>query len=229
MARANYLIDNELFQYMQSIAVHEPAPLVRVREKTKQMRGWGKMLTPESAQLIRFLQRLVGAKRCLDIGTFTGYSAISMALSLPEGGVVHTCDNNSKHLDIAKNFFHEAGVSGKIIVHLGNALDSMDYIISELGEHQFDMIFIDADKHNNEQYYQKSLRQLRPGGIIIVDNIFWYKQVLDQECQDGDTQSVREFNMRRSVLAEDCMSVVPLGDGLMLICPDIKMPENMVA
>lgn len=217
MARANYLIDGEIFEYLTQISVKEPQALAQLRERTQQMRGWGKLLTAECGHFLRFLLRLSGAKRCLDVGTFTGFSALSMALTIPDDGEVHTCELSEERLELAKQNFRAMPEGERIRTHLGPATDSMARLLAEKGEGYFDFVFIDADKSNNEAYFQLALKLVKDDGLIVVDNIFWYKQVTDPTCVDEQTQSVRVFNLQRSALADGEMTIVPLGDGLMLV------------
>ena len=217
MARANYLIDNEMFEYMSQISVKEPPELQEVRKHTQAMRGWGKILSAECGQFLRFMIKLSGAKRCLDVGTFTGFSALSMAVSIPQDGEVHTCELREDRLELAKENFRATNVGNKITSYLGPAEDSMKTLLDDKGPGYFDFVFIDADKVNNEAYYQLALQLVKKNGLIVMDNIFWYKQVTDSSCQDEQTQEVRRFNLRRSAIEDGDMTIVPLGDGLMLI------------
>ncbi len=217
MARANYVIDEQIYEYLMQISVKEPPVLEVLREKTRQMPGWGKILSPECGHFLRFLLRLIGAKRCLDVGTFTGFSALSMAVTIPWDGEVHTCELDENRLNWAKNFFDLVEEKAPIITHLGLAADSLKQLLREKGPGYFDFMFMDADKVSNEIYYQLALQLVRKNGLIAVDNIFWYKQILDTACQDEETQAVRRFNLARSILADGLMTTIPMGDGLMLI------------
>jgi predicted O-methyltransferase YrrM len=217
MARANYLIDPDLFDYMSQMSVKEPECLQVVRKRTQAMRGWGKILTAECGHFLRFMIRFSGAKRCLDIGTFTGFSALSMALAIPEGGEVHTCELSEDRLELAKENFRSMEEGGRITAHLGPAVDSMKALLESKGRGYFDFVFIDADKGNNENYYQLALQLVKDDGLVVVDNIFWYKQVIDDGCIDAQTQAVRRFNLQRSALAGGDMVMVPMGDGFMLV------------
>ena len=217
MARANYLIDKELFDYMLQISVKEPAGLAEVRAHTQTMRGWGKILTAECGHLLRFLLKLTGSRRCLDVGTFTGFSALCMAIAVPEGGEVHTCEADEARLCLAQENFKRLPEGQRIRSYLGPAADTMRTMLDTHGPGYFDCIFIDADKQNNETYYQHALQLIKDDGLIIVDNVFWYKQILDNECVDEATQATRLFNLQRSTIADDQMCMMPLGDGLMLI------------
>lgn len=217
MARANYLIDPEIFEYLTQIAVHEPEVLHAVRERTQKMRGWGKILTADCGHFLRFLLQLTGAKRCLDVGTFTGFSALSMAVVIPKDGEVHTCDIDESHLSLAQDNFNSLPEGNKIITHLGPAAESMQQLLQDKGAGYFDFAFIDADKLAIEEYYQLAGQLVRENGLIAIDNIFWYKQVVDISCNDEQTQAMRHFNLLRSSLPDGAMTIVPLGDGLMLV------------
>ncbi len=217
MARANYLIDKEMFEYLSQISVKEPEVLQQVRSRTQAMPGWGKILSPECGHFLRFIIQLSGAKRCLDVGTFTGFSALSMAVAIPIHGEVHTCELNEASLVLAKQNFDTVKAGKQIQVHLGPALDSMKRLLAEKGASYFDFVFVDADKVNNESYYQLALQLVKENGLIVIDNIFWYKQVIDPTCKDEQTQALRVFNLKRSALPDGVMTIVPLGDGLMLI------------
>jgi predicted O-methyltransferase YrrM len=218
MARANYLIDPEMFEYLTQIAVHEPAGLRTVRERTQQMRGWGKILTAECGHFLRFLLRLTGARRCLDVGTFTGFSALSMAVTIPDDGEVHTCEVDESRLKLAKANFSSLPEGSKITTHLGPAVDKLQQLLLQSkGPGYFDFVFIDADKLAIEDYYQLALQLVKENGLIVIDNVFWYKQVVDPNCADEQTQAMRRFNLARSSLPDGAMTIVPLGDGLMLV------------
>lgn len=217
MARANYLIDPEMFEYLTQIAVHEPDELQALRKRTQQMRGWGKILTAECGHFLRFLLRLTGAKRCLDVGTFTGFSALSMAVTIPADGEVHTCEVDESRLKLAKANFSLLPEGSKITTHLGPAVDKLQELLQSNGAGYFDFIFIDADKLVIEDYYQLALQLVKENGLLVIDNVFWYKQVIDSSCVDEQTQAIRRFNLLRSSLPDGAMTIVPLGDGLMLV------------
>ena len=219
MARANYLVDKDIFEYLCQISVKEPEALQQVRARTQAMPGWGKILSVECGHFLRFMIQLSGAKRCLDVGTFTGFSALSMAVAIPIDGEVHTCELNEVSLVLAKQNFDTIKIkAGKQIqAHLGPAVDSMKKLLAEKGASYFDFVFLDADKVNNERYYELALQLVKENGLIVIDNIFWYKQVIDPACKDEQTQALRVFNLKRSALPDGAMTIVPLGDGLMLI------------
>jgi caffeoyl-CoA O-methyltransferase len=173
-------------------------------------------ISPEQGQFMRLLIELLGAKKTLDIGTFTGYSALSVALSLPENGQIIACDTSIEWTDIAKRFWDRAGVSHKISLKLAPALNTLDTLLAEGQANTFDFSFIDADKENYMAYYEKSLALVRPGGLIAIDNVLWSGQVADPTIQDTDTIAIRALNSK--ILMDDrvTMSMVPISDGLTL-------------
>lgn len=171
---------------------------------------------PEQGQFMAFLLRLMGAKRCLEIGVFTGYSSLAAALALPEDGRIIACDVSEEWTAIARRYWREAGVEGKIELRLGPALDTLDQLLGEGEAGRFDFAFIDADKENYLSYYERVLPLLRSGGLIAVDNVLWSGRVADPEVADADTVAIRHFNdcLHRDERVDLC--VVPIGDGLTL-------------
>lgn len=228
MARANYLIDPGIFEYFKELVVKEPVALSELRARTVRVPGWGKMLSAECAHCLRFLIALTGARRCLDVGTFTGVSAVSMALAVGEEGVVHTCEQSKDYLAVAEQNFRTAGMDKRITTHLAPATETLQRLHEEMGVGSFDFAFIDADKGNNERYFQQAVQLVRDGGVIVIDNIFWYKQVIDLDCKDAHTQAVRAFNLRRASLADTEMTIIPLGDGLMLVRVTAELRDSLM-
>ena len=179
-------------------------------------------ISPEQGQFMALLLQLIGARRVLEIGTFTGYSALRMALVLPLDGSIVACDVSEEWTAIARRYWQEAGVAEKIELRLGPALETVESLL-EAGEGEsFDFVFIDADKGNYLEYYERAYDLLRPGGVIGVDNVLWHGDVADPENQKPDTVAIRELNRR---IVEDGrveISMVPIGDGLTLGAKDLK-------
>jgi len=207
----------ELYKYFQKYSIREPEVLKNLREQTNTMSMGHMQVSPEQGQLMRLLIELMGAKKTLDIGVFTGYSSLSVALALPEDGKVIALDANTEWTKIAQKYWEEAGVSKKIDLILGKALLTLDDLIAKGESGTFDFSFIDADKVNYLNYYERSLQLLRPGGLVGIDNTLWYGRLADPEVNDTNTRKIREFN--EFVLNDDrvTMSLVPIGDGLTLV------------
>lgn len=209
-------LTKELYLYLQKHSLREHSLLQKLRTKTSKMTGAIMQISPEQGQFMALLVELIGAKKTLDIGTFTGYSALVVALALPEGGKVITCDISQEAPEIAKEFWREAGVSNKIDFRLGPALDTLQTLLDAGEAGTFDFIFIDADKTNYQAYYEKSLALLRQGGLIAVDNVLWSGKVADAHNQDKTTQAIRELNEKILKDERVTLSLLPIGDGLTL-------------
>ena len=166
---------------------------------------------PDQGALMQLLVRLVGARRCLEIGTFTGYSSLAMALALPPNGKVICLDMSEEWTSIARKFWKKAGVTKKITLHLGPALDSLKKL-----KGPFDFVFIDADKKNYRNYYERCLKLTRKGGILAIDNTLWHGRILDKRDQTEDTRAIRAFNQRLKSDRRVDIALVPIGDGLTL-------------
>lgn len=210
-------LNDALYQYLLKISLREHPVLTKLRETTAMLPLAVMQIAPEQGQFLQFLLQLIRADKVLELGTFTGYSALAMALSLPENGRLITCDINPVWTEIAKPFWEEAGMSHKIELRLGPALDSLQQLLE--AQQQFDFIFIDADKDHYLDYYELALKLISPKGIIAIDNIFWSAKVLDENDQSAQTRGIRRLN---NVIAEDKrvdISLLTLADGLFLIRP----------
>ena len=159
---------------------------------------------------------LIGARKCLEVGTFTGYSTLSVALALPEDGQIVACDISEEFTSRAKPYWQKAGVAGKIDLRLGPALETLDALIADGESGAFDFAFIDADKVNYQGYFQRALDLIRRGGLILVDNVLWSGAVVDPARDDEDTEAIRAFNQARAGDPRISLSLVPIGDGLTL-------------
>ena len=168
-------------------------------------------IAPEQGQFLQLLLRLTGARRCVEIGTFTGYSALSMALALPPGGRIVCCDLSEEWTSVARKYWARASVSKKIDLRLGPALGTLQKL-----KGPFDFAFIDADKANYQNYFERCLKLVRRGGLIAIDNTLWYGRVIDRKDRSADTRAIRAFNrrLRRDRRVE--LALVPIGDGLTL-------------
>ena len=213
----------ELYDYMLDVSLREHPVLKAIREYTATLPLAIMQVAPEQAQFMQMLLRLIRAKRVLELGTFTGYSALAMALALPDEGEVITCDINQEWSLDASRFWEKAQQQHKIKLKLGKALDTLQALLSEGGEHQFDFIFIDADKTNYCNYYELALKLIQPHGLIVVDNVFWDAKVIDDTDENGQTREIRRLN---NVIKQDNrvnISLLPIADGLFLIQPKSQM------
>jgi predicted O-methyltransferase YrrM len=205
-----------LYSYLQEFSLREPAVLKKLREENQKSPNGHMQISPEQGQFLRLLMEILNARKTLDIGVFTGYSALSVALALPKDGRVIGCDVNKQCTDIAKRYWEEAGVADIIDLRLGPALNTLAELIKHGEADSFDFIFIDADKTNYINYYEAALVLARSGGIIAIDNVLWGGKVADPTIQDSSTQTIRELN---AFLVRDeriSLSLLPIGDGLTL-------------
>ena len=216
MSSRNPYIDERIYRYLLDHSLREPPVLAKLRELTHDMPSGLMQISPDQGQFMALLVRLLGARKIVEVGTFTGYSSTVMSLALPEDGRLVACDVSTEYTDIARRFWEEAGVAEKIELRLGPASDSLDALIWSAEVSTFDIAFIDADKVNYVTYYEKCLELLRPGGVVMVDNVLWQGRAADYEADDDDTVAIRHLN---AVIHRDdrvdC-SLLSIGDGLTL-------------
>ena len=209
-------LTDDLHRYLLEVSLREPPLLTRLREETAGRGDSGMQIAPEQGQFMALLVELLGAEQVLEIGTFTGYSALAMALALPPQGRILTCDIDPETTAIAQRYWQEAGVAEKIELRLAPALESLDAMLAEGTAEHFDFAFIDADKENYGPYYEKALALLRPGGLIAVDNVLWGGRVADPSAEDADTRAIRALNAKLHEDTRISLSILSLGDGLTL-------------
>lgn len=207
----------ELYDYMQAISVREHPILQKLREDTSKMALGLMQISPGQAQFMQLLLRLINAKKVLELGTFTGYSALAMALALPEDGSVITCDINKEWTRNASEFWRQANQENKITLRMAPALETMNQLLKEGLAHSFDFIFIDADKTNYLNYYELSLQLISPSGLIAIDNIFWEGKVIDPQETGAQTREIRKLNEFIKNDTRVSISLLPIDDGLFLI------------
>jgi len=209
-------MDARLHDYLLAVSVREPSLLGELRKETAQLPNGGMQITREQGQFMRLLVELIGARRALEVGVFTGYSSLSVALGLPADGQLVACDISAEYTDVARRYWQRAGVAERIQLHLGPALLTLDRLV-EMGQSgTFDFAFIDADKGNYVAYYERSLQLLRRGGLIAVDNTLWRGSVADPNDQQESTIAIRTLNARIGDDPRVSASLVPIGDGLFL-------------
>jgi predicted O-methyltransferase YrrM len=208
-----------LYDYMLDTSLREHDVLRELREATSSMRLALMQIAPEQGQFMQLLLRLLNAKKVLELGTFTGYSALAMALALPDDGRVITCDINKEWTSHAHPFWAKADMTHKIDLRLGPALETLKNLLSSGEKHSFDFIFIDADKTNYVSYYELALELIRPGGLIAIDNIFWEGAVIDPLDVGAQTREIRKLNTLLKTDDRVYISLLPIADGLFLIHP----------
>lgn len=216
MSRKTLPLTEDLLKYLRSISPSEPSILTRLREETASDPEAEQQIAPEQGQFMGLLVRLMGATAVLELGTFTGYSSLCMAIALPPHGRLITCDVDQKWTTVARRYWREAHVDDKVELRLGPALNTLDKLLAEGEGKKFDLVFIDADKDNYIGYFEYSLQLLRPGGLVIVDNILWSGKVIEPDMQDQDTVAIRAFNQHIKNDSRITLSVVPIADGLTL-------------
>lgn len=211
MSEHHEFIRREVEEYASRLTAQEPQLLREIGETTRRELNYDQMLTGKvEGRLLTMLAALIGARYVLEIGMFTGYSALSMAQALPDDGVVATCENNQRYIDMARSFFDRSSHGSKIIIHEGDAMETLHKM-----DETFDMAFLDADKERYPQYYDLIIPLLRPGGLLVIDNVLWYGTVLDP--QDRKAQAIDHTN--QLIAGDDRVSNVLLTvrDGIQLI------------
>ncbi len=206
-----------LYDYIVSMSVRNDDVLKRLEVETlKDPIGEFTIISPDEGQFLAFLMKLIGAKKTIDIGTYTGYSALVVAQAMHEDSLTITCDVNPDTTRIAKRFWEEAGVYKKINSVIGPALETLDKLIDAGETGTFDFVFIDADKGNYLNYYEKSLILVRQGGLIAVDNVLWFGNVANPDIQDDDTRAIRQLNEHLKDDTRVDISLLPIADGVTL-------------
>lgn len=209
-------LSDSVHQYLLDAVVHEPEILQRLRIETQSLPNAGMQISPEQGRFMRWLVRLCGARRCLEVGVFTGYSALSVGLALPDEGRLVACDVSFEWTSVARRYFQEAGLAHKLDLRLAPALQTLDGLIANEERGRFDFAFIDADKESYPAYYERCLELLRPGGLLAVDNSLWDGKVADPSVRDKDTRAIRELNARATSDPRVDCCLIPIGDGLLL-------------
>lgn len=216
MSRDNAFIDPDLYEYILSTTLRDDPLLSDLREETARMSEGSMQISPDQGQFMAMLVKLIGVKRAIEIGVFTGYSSLCVARSLPDDGQLVACDISVEYTDTARRYWERAGVAGKIDLRIGPAVDTLDRMIHEGESGTFDFAFIDADKPNYPKYYERCLRLLRTGGVVLVDNALWGGHVADGTRNDDITSTLRKLNASAGRDSRVEVSLLPIGDGLLL-------------
>jgi len=216
MSRRSISLTDSLYDYLLSVSLREPDLLRQLRAETASHPAARMQISPEQGQFMSLLVRLMSARRCLEIGVFTGYSSLAVALALPDDGRIVACDVNERWTAVARRYWEAAGVAHRIDLRLATALDTLEALRAAGESGRFDFAFIDADKENYVGYYERVLDLLRPGGLLLADNTLWSGRVADPENAEADTVALRHFNEHLHRDERVDLSLVPIGDGLTL-------------
>ena len=216
MSNKTLNLTDELYQYLLKVSLHESELMAALRKETATLSMSVMQISPEQGQFMALLVKLLGAKRVIEVGTFTGYSALAVAQALPADGEVIACDVSEEWTSMAKRYWEQAGMADRIDLRLAPALVTLDGLLQEGRAGNFDMAFIDADKENYLNYYERCLELLRSGGLIMVDNVLWDGSVIDVSNHETETVAIRKLNEHVHQDSRVDISLVPIGDGMML-------------
>jgi O-methyltransferase len=218
MSSRTLFVPEQVAAYLVAHSARETPVQRELRAATRGIPGAGMQIAPEQGALMQVLVRMLGVKRYLEIGTFTGYSALCVALAMPAGGRLVCCDLSEEWTSVARKFWRKARVDSKIQLRLAPALETLDSLLRERQAGRYDLAFIDADKQNYANYFERCMRLVRRGGVIAIDNTLWSGRVADPRRRDPDTRAIRAFNRRLHRDQRVDVALVPIGDGLTLAC-----------
>lgn len=216
MTKQTIGLENQLYDYLLSVSLRESQILRQLREETAQLPNARMQIAPEQGQFMALLVQLLGARKTLEVGVFTGYSSLCVALALPPQGQLIACDVSEEYTAVARRYWEAAGVADKIDLRLAPALETLDGLLAAGQAGTFDFAFIDADKGNYDGYYERSLELIRPGGLMAIDNVLWSGRVAEPESQERNTQMIRALNQKLHHDQRISLSLVPIADGLSL-------------
>jgi predicted O-methyltransferase YrrM len=216
MSATTLAMTDAIREYLLAVSVREPPLLARLREETQRLPSGGMQISPEQGRFMAFLVELVGVRRYLEVGVFTGYSSLAVALAMPPDGRIVACDRSEEWTSVARRYWREAGVSDKVELRIGFALDTLDELLESGARGTFDFVFVDADKESALEYYERGLELLRRGGLFAFDNALWAGRVADPKNDEPSTLGVRALNSRVSNDPRVSATLVPIGDGLLL-------------
>lgn len=218
MSSKHLPLTDDLADYIARVTLRDTELLARLREETAGDPQAMMQIAPEQGQFMALLIHLIRAKKALEVGVFTGYSSLSVALALPPDGRLYACDVSEKWTSIARRYWQQAGVASKIELRLAPAVETLDHLIASGHAGTFDFAFIDADKENYRNYYERALILVRQGGLIAIDNVLWHARVIDPLFTDASTVAVRELNQFLHTDDRVWLSMLPISDGLTLAC-----------
>lgn len=216
MSNQSIGLSDELHEYLLSVSLRETEVMQRLRAETAEHPKSEMQIAPEQGQFLQFLVRLIGVRRTLEIGVFTGYSALAVAQELPSTGTLVACDVSEEYTEVARRYWEEAGVADRIDLRIAPAEETLSALIDDGQEGTFDFSFIDADKETYDTYYEQSLRLLRPGGVIALDNVFRGGRVTDSDVEDESVRAIQRLNEKLHDDERVDLSMLPLADGVTL-------------
>ena len=209
-------LPDDVYDYVLAHGVREPGILARLREETATHPMAQMQIEPLQGAIFRFLVELLDARSYLEVGTFTGYSSLAVALAMPADGRLVCCDVSEEYTNVARRYWAEAGVADRVDLRIGPGIDSLDGLLADGRENTFDLAFIDADKKSYPDYYERCLRLVRPGGVVVLDNVLWGGEIADMTKQDRDTLALRAVN---ELVRDDervTEVLLPVADGMTL-------------
>ena len=216
MSRRTLVVDDDLYRYLVEHTLREHPAQAALRAATAGHPHAGMQISPEQGQFMALLVKLIGARRAVEIGVFTGYSALTVALALPDDGRLLACDISDEYTRVGRRYWEQAGVAAKIELQLAPAIATLDARLAGGEAGQYDFAFIDADKQSYDAYYERCLRLLRRGGLIAIDNTLWGGKVAQPAGDDADTAALQALNAKLHGDARVDVSLLPIGDGLTL-------------
>ncbi|GAB4258743.1 MAG: class I SAM-dependent methyltransferase [Saprospiraceae bacterium] len=217
MSRQTLSLTPELYQYILDVSLRENPVLTELREFTLSLEEANMQISPEQGQFMQMLVKLMGARNCIEVGVFTGYSSLAVALALPADGKIVACDVSEEWTSIGKRFWKKAGVSEKIDLRIAPAADSIQQLLDQGLAGTFDFAFIDADKTGYDSYYELCLQLLRPGGLILFDNTLWSGKVVEENSEDEDVNAIRALNAKLHRDERIDLCLLPLSDGVTMV------------
>jgi predicted O-methyltransferase YrrM len=209
-------LSDELWRYLLDVTVQEPPVLRRLRDETAKLAEANMQISPEQGRFLAFLTEVLGVQRYLEVGVFTGYSSLSVALALPADGHIVACDRSDEWTGVARRYWAEAGVASKIELKLGNGVETLGALIASGAQGSFDFAFFDADKESSLTYYERGLELVRKGGVLAFDNALWDGRVAKASDDSESTRSIRALNQRVCSDPRVTATLVPIGDGVLL-------------
>jgi predicted O-methyltransferase YrrM len=216
MTARSFYLPEEVEQYIFDRTVREAPVMRELREETATLPGAGMQTGPDQVQFLQWLVHLIGARRCIEVGVYTGYSALGVALALPQDGTIVACDVNESYTQVARRYWRRAGVEKKIDLRIAPASETLDELLARGEAGSFDFAYIDADKSGYDAYYERCLRLIRDNGVIAIDNVLWSGDVARSDVTDPDTIALQKLNDKIARDERVESSLLSIGDGLTL-------------